>query len=85
MVLVVLFVLFWFCSPPHTQSFDTIQRVRHVRGMHYSGDYKKVVPASWLPSILERMLPLFQVTRDKPGTALSQIGPISSCPLKFEL
>jgi hypothetical protein len=73
-VSVVQFVLFWFCSPMHTQSFDTIQC---VRGTCHSGDYEKVVPAGWLPSIPERMLPLFRVRRDKAGTALSLLGPIS--------
>jgi hypothetical protein len=46
--------------------------------MHHSGDYEKVIPAGWLPSIPERILPLFQVRRDKAGTALSLLGPISS-------
>jgi hypothetical protein len=79
-VSVVLFVLFWFYFPACMQSFDMIQRVRRVRGMHHSGDYEKVIPAGWLPSILERMLPLFQVRQDKAGTALSLLSPISSCP-----
>jgi hypothetical protein len=46
------------------QSFDTIQCVRRVRGMRHSGNYEKVVPAGWLPSIPERILPLFQVRLD---------------------
>jgi hypothetical protein len=44
------------------QSFDTIQR---VRGTRHSGDYEKVIPAGWLPSIPEKMIPLFRVRWDK--------------------
>jgi hypothetical protein len=58
-----------------THSFDMIRR---VRGTHLSRDYEKVIPASWLPSVPEKMLPLFQVGWDKAGTALSLFGPISS-------
>jgi hypothetical protein len=61
------------------QSFDMIRRVRCVRGTHHSGNYKKVIPAGWLPSILERRLSLFQVRQDKAGTSLSLLSPISSC------
>jgi hypothetical protein len=64
------------------QSFDTIQR---VRGMHHSGNYKTVIPAGWLPSVKERMLPLFGVRQDKVGTALSLLVPNFLSPLKFEL
>jgi hypothetical protein len=57
-----------------TQSVDMIQG---VRGMHHSGDYKKVIPAGWLLSVPERMIPLFRVGQDKAGTALSLLSPIS--------
>ncbi len=46
--------------------------------MRHSGNHKKVIPAGWLPSVPERMLPLFRVRRDKAGTALTPLGPISS-------
>ncbi len=61
----------WFCLvcsgsvPQHARDpFDTIQCVRRVRGTRHSGNYKKVIPAGWLPSILERILPLFRVRWD---------------------
>ncbi len=63
--------------PACTWSFDTIWRVRDT--CHF-GKCEKVISAGWLPSVQERMLPLFGVRRDKVGTALSLLGPISSVP-----
>ena len=54
-------------------------------GTGHSGNYKKVIPAGWVPSAQERTLPLFGVRWDKVGTALSLLGPISSQPTKAQV